>query len=150
MKKRIFAALLALTVVAMAATATGITYQEFTWNDITFPIIAIETPESVGDWLYPADGYYFISVSMQLTPEMVADDELIKTLDDATFLVLADGTEFDNSIRSTTAETGAYACIYGVPQEYVLEDFEFIIKDAVAVEIEAPVPTEEPEVTAAP
>ena len=106
MKKRIFAALLALTVVAMAATATGITYQEFTWNDITFPIIAIETPESVGDWLYPADGYYFISVSMQLTPEMVADDEQMKALDDATFLVLADGTEFDNSIRSTTAETG--------------------------------------------
>jgi hypothetical protein len=150
MKKRIFAALLALMVVAMAATATGITYQEFTWNEIVIPMVGIETPENVGDWLYPADGSYFISVSMQLTADMVADDELIKALDEATFLVMADGTEIDNSIRSTTAETGMYACIYAVSNEYTLEDFEFIIKDAVAVEIEAPLPTEEPEVTAAP
>ncbi len=150
MKKRIFAALLALLVVAMAATATGITYQEFTWNDLKIPIIAIETPDSIGDWLYPADGYYFISVSMQLTPELVADDEWMKTLDDATFLVMADGTEIDNSIRSTTAETGEYACIYSVSQEFALEDFEFIIKDATAVEIDPPAPTETPAVTAAP
>ena len=139
MKKRIAAALLLLMVLTLSSTALGITWQEFTWNEYTLPMIRIETPETVGGFLTPSEGYYFIQVFMQLPIEIIEDDEIIEALDDATFLVTADGTEYDNSIRTTAAETGEYSCIFTVTNDMKLEDFEFVIHESVSVAIDEPV-----------
>ncbi len=135
MKKGIVALLLLTVLLLLAPAAMGMAYREFTWNDYTLTMEDVrELAQGIGT-VQPPEGKTFLQVTLRLPEELMQNAKMRGQL---FFVLLQDRIPLHNTFFRLNTQENLYACVFTLPGDFRLEEYELSVSGAQSAEIDPP------------